>query len=152
MGSCGKSIHIPHPGVGGTPLFGIYWYVPYYTGARLCSTNTLPPPPHLPVQPQWMSCGSQFGILQGLVSYKQVDINFLVKTSLLLKFPIHSNDCSLKMGLPIKCKMVIFIFVQDFCHKTLMCRVTGGSHPALEYLNTVDNKKCKYAIHIGVLQ
>ena len=59
----------------------------------------LPPP----VQPQWMSCGSQFGMLYGLVSY-QVDIS-------LLKFPIHSNDRSLKMGLRIKCKMVVFIFV-----------------------------------------
>ena len=33
-----------------------------------------------------------------------------------------------------------------------MYRVTGGSHPALEHLNTVDNKKCKYAMHIGVLK
>ena len=65
--------------------------------------NGYPPPPPPPVQPQWMSCGSQFGMLYGLVSY-QVDIS-------LLKFPIHSNDRSLKMGLRIKCKMVVFIFV-----------------------------------------
>ena len=29
IGSCDESIHIPHPGEGGTPLFGIYGYVPY---------------------------------------------------------------------------------------------------------------------------
>ena len=76
-----------------------------------------------------------FGMLYGLVSY-QVDIS-------LLKFPIHLNDCSLKMGLRIN------IY---FCYKTLMCRVTVANHPALEHLNTVDNKKCKYAMHIGVLK
>ena len=65
----------------------------------------LPPPLPLPllVQPQWISSGSQFKMLYGLVSW-QVDIS-------LLKFPIHSNDCSLKMGLRIHFKMVIFIFV-----------------------------------------
>ena len=42
--------------------------------------------------------------------------------------------------------MVIFIFVT----RHLMCRVTVASHPALEHLNTVDNEKCKYAMHIVV--
>ena len=63
-------------------------------------------------------------------------------------FPKHSNDCSLKMGLRINFKIVIFIFVtRHWC-----AELRGASHPALEHLNTVDNKKFKYAMLIGVLK